>query len=231
MNIERKLEYFTKIIDKEVESRKYETRIQMGTDIESRLAQAEAQAKVEADAGYEAQTGAITKIMNKRITEAETTSRRSLSHLQERLTAQLFDYIKDDIISFTKSADYGLYLISSIQAIQAASRHEFRYVQLAPADIHLSEAIESATGLIAEEGDEANLGGFKLLSQSRGISQDHTLQARLTKARQEFAQEIMPHVIMQNIPHTSDLITDSTSDLITGSITDSTSGSIAKEEI
>jgi len=190
MNIEKKLEYFTAAIDREVESKKRQARKQMAADADKDISAAVAASEAEALAQNQPQIQAIQKAMNKRINEAETEARRSLINLQERLVAQLFDGIKAEVISFTQSPEYESLLISNIQAATAISRHSYTYIQLAPRDMSLAEKIQAATGLTPEVGDDSFIGGFKLQTESRNIIQEHTLSASLTEARKEFSAEL-----------------------------------------
>jgi len=190
MNSDKKLEYFTEAIDREVESKKRKARQQMTAQHKDEVSQAATEAKAEANTQNQAQIQAIQKVMNKRITEATTEARRSLSNLRERLTAQLFDQVKAEIVAYTQSPEYENFLVNSAKAAQSQSRDPYTFIQLTPEDMHLGEAIQKATGLTPEPGDASILGGFKLLTENRGKGAEFTLSARLTAARQDFAKEL-----------------------------------------
>ncbi|MCL2528026.1 MAG: hypothetical protein FWE42_06340 [Defluviitaleaceae bacterium] len=194
MNTEKKLEYFTEAITKEVETKKRQARRQMAQDSDRDISHAVTAFEAEALAQNQPQIQAISKVMNKRITDAETEARRSFVYLQERLVLQLFDEIKGDIVSFTQSPEYESYLISSIQTAIKQSSQAYTFVQLSPQGMHLGSAVEKATGLMPEQGEESFIGGFRLFTENRTKMQDHTIAARLAEARQEFATELM-HLI------------------------------------
>jgi len=190
MSIERKLEFFNKAIAQEVESRKREAFHELTAVTNDEITAALNAAAEEAQIQTQVQMQAIQKIMNKRISVAQAEARRNLATLRERLTAQLFDRIKEDLVAFSKSDEYKAFLISYVKAGQDASHHPFAFVQLTPSDMHLGEAIQEATDLEPEEGDENMLGGYKLISQNRGKVLEATFSARLTQARQEFIKEL-----------------------------------------
>jgi len=190
MNAEKKLECFIKIINKEVKSRKSQARHQMTATANEEITQAVTASSAEANAQTQAQLHTIQKIMNKRITAAQTESRRGLATLRERLTAQLFDQVKADIIAFANSPEYENYMVESIQKAQAQARSPYVFIQLAPNNTNLYDTIQNATGLTPEQGDENMLGGFKLLTENRSKGHEHTLSARLTDARQRFSEEL-----------------------------------------
>ena len=189
MNTEKKLEYFTEAINKEVESKKRNARHEMAASFEAEVSKAVAQTQAETDAQVNAQKQAIKRAGNIRINEAETEARRSLSTLTERLTAQLFDAVKTDIINFTKSPQYETYLIETVRSI--LTKFPYKYIQLSSQDTHLEGAIKDATGLTVEFTEECIIGGFRLLSENRSKITEHTIQARLTQARQEFSAKLL----------------------------------------
>ena len=195
MNTEKKLEYFTQAITREVESKKRQARQQLTNDFNAAVYDAVTQAEAEAQAIITAEAQAIERANNKRITEAATESRRNLSALQENLTTQLFDEIAADITAFIKSSEYENYLINSIQSALAKSRHPYKYVQLPPDHAHLSNPIQNATSLITEQGEASMIGGFKLLTASRDKAVDQTFQSRLADIRQEFATQVAQSLV------------------------------------
>ena len=190
MNTEKKLEYFTEAITKEVENKKHHIRRQMAAEMSAAVSQAIAKASAEAEAQVASCSQAIQKAINKRITEAQTQARRDLVALRESLITRLFDGIKADIISFTNSDAYESFLINNIQAALAQSKHPYTYVQLTPSDMRLSHAIQDATGLTPEPGEEQDLGGFKLLSANRGKVTEYTFRSRLVSAMEAFSAEV-----------------------------------------
>ena len=190
MNIEKKLEYFTEAIAREVESKKRRARQQMANDFNSAVSDGVARAKAEAEEQITAEKQEIEKAVNKRITEATTKSRRALATLREDLTEQLFVDIATDIHAFTHTPEYENYLISSIQAAQANSKHPYKFVQLTPYDMRLSDTIQIATGLTPEQAEANILGGFRLLSENRDKASEYTFQSGLAEAKHEFATQL-----------------------------------------
>ena len=190
MNIERKLEFFTNAVNQEVESRKREASHRLTASANGEITTALKNATEEARMQTQAQMQTIEKIMNKRVSTAQAEARRNLVNLRERLTAQFFDKVKEDVIAFTQSDEYKTYIIENVKKVQEASRYPFAFIQLTPTDMHLGEAIQEVTDLTPEEGDANMLGGFKLISQNRGKILEATFSSRLTQARQEFAHEL-----------------------------------------
>jgi len=186
MTKEKKLGYFTQAIAREVESRKRQARYKMAAEFSGEITAAVEAAKEDAAAQNQAQVQAIQKIMNRRVSEAKAESRRALSGLRERLTARFFEQVKAELISFTKTKEYETYLINKIQAAQANSRYQYTFVQLTPSDMHLAEAIKTATDITPEEGDASMIGGFKLLTQNRAKGLEMSIASQLTDAKQEF---------------------------------------------
>jgi len=190
MSVEKKLEYFTQAIEKEVEHKKRQARQQMTAEVNEEVQAAVAEAKAEAQIQIQTQLQAIEKANNKQISEAITETRRSYITLRERLTANLFDQVKTHVCDFTKSPEYEAHLVKSIQTAIAKSKHQYQYVQLTPEDMAHAAPIQNATGLTPEPGSTDILGGFRLLTPSRGIVSEHTFSAGLTMARQEFSAEL-----------------------------------------
>ena len=187
MNIEKKLEYFTEAITREMETKKRQARRQMTDDFNAEVISQTAQAEAEAAEQLAAEKQEIDRAHNRRITEASTESRRALSSLREKLTAGLFSDIAIEINAFTRSPEYEGFLIDSIKTAQTKSKHPYEYVQLTPADMHISTQIQIATNLTPEQGEASAIGGYKLLTANRSKAADHTFQSRLAEATQEFS--------------------------------------------
>ncbi|MCL2361387.1 MAG: V-type ATP synthase subunit E [Defluviitaleaceae bacterium] len=186
MSIERKMEYFNEAVNQEVESKKRKLQHEMTTAANDEITTALTTAAAEAQVQTLAQLQAIQKVMNKRISLAQAEARRTLATLRERLTAQLFDSIKEDIVAFTQSSEYESFLIASVKSAQDKSLHPYAILQLTPNDMHLGETMQEATGLTPEPEDENMLGGYKLVTENRSKILEFTLSARLSQARQEF---------------------------------------------
>ena len=186
MNHEKKLEYFAEAIAKEVESRKLKARKQMAEDMDQAITIAVAEADTKAEQYILNETQAMQKTGNKRISEAQAQARYALASLREDLNTRLLEDVKADIDTLTKSDGYKSYIINSIQTAVANSKHSFIYIQLTPGDMRLGPAVREATGLTPEEGDDSDLGGFKLLTANRGIEADFTFKSRLLSASEDF---------------------------------------------
>jgi len=182
MNTDKKLEYFTQAISKEIESKKRTARKQMANEMNEAIAHAVAQAETEAADQIQAQHQLAQKANNKRVSQAQAQARRDLAALREQLTAQLFEGIQADIQAFTLTPGYEDFLIESIKLAQSQVKHNFTYVQLPPGTSHLSQKIQEVTGLTPEPGDENDIGGYKLLTENRNMTVDNTFKARIASA-------------------------------------------------
>ena len=189
------LQYFTQAISDEVEAKKHLARRQMTVHIDEAVSQGVAQAEAEAETQITAAKQSIHKSGSKRKAEAIAQSRRNITTLTEHLTNQLFDEIKTDIIAFIHSHEYKDFLINSIQATLAKSRHPFAFVQLP--QFELAGAIQEATGLTPEPGHESDIGGFRLLSADRGKAMDCTFRLQLSRAIETFLTELNSKGIAQ----------------------------------
>ncbi|MCL2378940.1 MAG: hypothetical protein FWC77_07425 [Defluviitaleaceae bacterium] len=188
MNPEKKLEYFTEAITKEVESKKRAARRQMTTDMNAAVAQAVAEAEAEAERRIISEEKTITKAGNKQVSEAKSQARRALQLLREELTAKLFEEITSDITAFTLSNEYESVLLGSIQAAISQSKHSFTYIQLPQGSLQLGPIIQEATGLTPEPGEETDIGGFRLISSSRVVVIDCTFKSRIESAVEAFGK-------------------------------------------
>ena len=194
MNTEKKLEYFTQAIAKEVESKKRQERQRLAAQLAEAVQAAQAQAETKAKEQIAACRQAIQKICNRRITEARTQARSSLATLRQSLTAQLFDDIKAHVTSYTHSHEYENYLIENIQSALAKSKHSFTYVQLSPGDMRLASVIHDATRLTPELGEDGDIGGFRLLSANRGIAAEYRFRYRLASVMEAFSMELIKYI-------------------------------------
>jgi len=167
---EKKLKYFAEAIANEVESKKRKARREMAAQMEEAISRAVAEAQAKAEAQIAASEQEILKANNKRIAEARTEARRELAALREKLTAALLSDINTDLAALTHEPAYESFLIDSVQATQAQSRHNFTYIQLPPSNMHLAATVQEATNLIPEADEDIDIGNYRLLSANRNIA-------------------------------------------------------------
>jgi len=190
VNIEKKLEFFANAVTREAESKKRQARQQITDDFNAGVLGAIAEAEAGAIKRIAAEKQTIEKASNKCITESATQARSLLATLRESLTNRLFDDITADVIAFCRSPEYESYLINSIQAAYAKSKHPYEHIQLAPEDMRLSDSIQKATGLSPEQGDASIIGGFRLLTANRGMAAEYTFRSGIDEVKQEFSIQL-----------------------------------------
>jgi len=175
----KKIDYFTETINREVNAKKSKAKHQLANSlsqkVSARISAAEAKLQVQAAA----EKRELAHSINRQISQMQFEEKNKFIDMRDRCIAQLFEDVRGDLRYFTQSPEYEPFLVEQIN--KAKESHDFAIVQIAPADMHMAEKINSATGLIVEEGDENYIGGFLLLTEDRKIRIDRTFKTRLAE--------------------------------------------------
>jgi vacuolar-type H+-ATPase subunit E/Vma4 len=122
----------------------------------------------------------IELVKNKEAAAAFNYSKRMLIELRVQLTDALFNNVKEDLLIFTETPDYPIYLQNKLSA---SNNGLFAYIQLMERD---KEKIQ--TDLSVEISEEDFIGGFKLISEDRRLLADYTLLAAWYEQRTHFPE-------------------------------------------
>ncbi|MCL2215695.1 MAG: hypothetical protein FWB91_01615 [Defluviitaleaceae bacterium] len=178
MNTEKKLQYFTEAIAREVEARQRRARHQAANDLSEETASALESAESRAHFQLEATRRKLLREANKKIAAATTGARANFAAKRKSLFERLTAEAAEELESFTRSPEYEDYLIKSIaQAQEERGFADGALLKLHPRDMHFAEKIRQTTGLNATEGDENYIGGFVL--ESAASRADYTFKTRL----------------------------------------------------
>lgn len=173
---EKKLQYFTDAINREIQTKRKHARHQVANDLSNQTASALEAAENRAEFQREATRRKLWRESNKKIASATAEARANLAAKRESLKNQLLNEAAKDLRAFAEnSPEYETYLIERIT--QAQEWRSFSSVKLRPQDMHYAEAIRQATGFSPEEGEADYIGGFVL--QSATSRADYTFKARL----------------------------------------------------
>jgi len=181
-NVERKLKYFTDIIQREVEIQKKHATHKIANEISKSVAAALSTAEIKSHIRIESVRREIGRTTNKKIALATAVLKSQYANKRNELVNQLFDAVKIDLLDFTRSTKYTDYILTKINA----TKKGFSFVIICPRDMHLAELILKETGLVAENGTTDIVGGFVLVAKNRRVQADYTFKTRLETAKKEF---------------------------------------------
>jgi vacuolar-type H+-ATPase subunit E/Vma4 len=173
---EKKLEYFSDVVAREVENRRRRARHQLANNLSEHHAKAIEAAHEKINSRVEAMRLDLSRKANKKISEATTSARAKYNSQRELLSIKLHEDVARELKKFSQSDEYENYLIERILAAKAKWNFNDGAVKLRPSDMVFADAIREATGLSPEEGDDF-MGGFIL--QNENAKGDYTFDARL----------------------------------------------------
>jgi len=179
---ERKLKYFTEVIQREVETQKKHATHKIANEISNSVATALSTAEIKSHIRIESVRREIGRTTNKKIAMATAVFKSQYVNKRDELVNRLFEDVKIDLLDFTRSTKYSDYILQKINA----TKKGFSIVVLCPRDMHLSELILKETGLTTESGKNDIIGGFVLIAKNRRVQVDYTFKTQLEIARKEF---------------------------------------------
>jgi len=181
---ERKLEYFSDIIMREVEKKKNDANFKLAAELrQHNSATLEITARDNKQA-LQAKQDQIQQQANRQITTAKVRAMAQYVQTRNQQTDLLFIAVMAQLAQFTQQTEYETYLIACINKMKNISN--FTIVKLSPLDMRLEETIKTATGLTPETGDDNFIGGFILLNENRTIQIDYTFKTRLAIIKKDF---------------------------------------------
>jgi vacuolar-type H+-ATPase subunit E/Vma4 len=192
MKIEKKYELFTRIVMAEVDAKNKASAKESESAFSSAVNDAVRTARQNAEVLLRSERYAVETMRRQKKAAAEADAKKEMIALRERLTEELFAEITAKVREFTESPAYPDYLAEHIAAANEGKNYGF--VCLMPRDSHLADRILRMTGLVDEyasgkkrpDQPEDFIGGFRLISRDRRSLADHTLLARIERARENF---------------------------------------------
>ena len=178
MNYEKKLQYFTDVIFREIATKKQRIKHQAANSISKETATAIEAAEDRVNFQIEAAKRKLWRDVNIKVSAATKEARRILAAKRNAISGALMQEVAAELITFTQTPGYESYLISRITQARKKGR-DFTTVKLTPRDMRFAGAIRQATGLSPVAGDGDYIGGFVL--QSTSSRADHTFKTRLEK--------------------------------------------------
>ena len=182
---EKKIKYFTEVIQREVETQKKHATHKIANEISKSVAAALSTAEIKSHIRIESVRREIGRTANKKITMATAVFKSQYVSKRDELVNHLFEGVKIDLLDFTRSTKYVDYMLQKIHA----TKKGYSFVVLCPRDMHLAESILKETGLTAESGKNEAIGGFILITKNRRVQVDYTFKTRLETARREFSYD------------------------------------------
>jgi vacuolar-type H+-ATPase subunit E/Vma4 len=175
MSAERKLEYFTEVISREVELKKRRAKHQLANDISKNIAGVISSTEEKINAREQAKRRELTRKANKEIALATNRAKAKFNSFQNSLHKKIYFEILEELKLFTQSPKYEQYLIERMNE----KKSNFSVVKLCQRDMHFAAAIQKATGLTPEAVEDDYIGGFIL--QSGRMLADYTFITRVKK--------------------------------------------------
>ncbi len=185
MRVEEKITALEKMAVAAAEAKKRQAADEMDGRFKSMVDEAVRDEERKAGETVRAERYKIEREMNKRLVDASGGAKREFITWRDGLTEDLLTDVLQDLRLFTSSPEYEKFLADKIKA--AAQTGKYEAVQLTPEDMRYAEAIETASGLKAEQAPDDFIGGFRLISAGRRAVSDHTLAGRFNEQRLNFS--------------------------------------------
>jgi vacuolar-type H+-ATPase subunit E/Vma4 len=175
----KKLEYFAQIIEREVELKKQRAKHRLANDLGEKAAEEIKKAEKIIYTYTEEKKRDLKRRANKKIAAATAEAKAAFNETRTMLNAKMLDGVSEKLKEFTQSAEYEIYLTERIRAARAVQGFHAGVVKLRPEDMRFAQAIHQATGLTPVTGENDYAGGFILQSKNEKIKADYTFKTQL----------------------------------------------------
>lgn len=143
---------------------------------------------------FEKIQSAVTDIRrenNEKVLMAEVNARRELFSEREKIIDNVFNEVKERLSEFTKTEEYGKWLVKRIEAAAEETGSGNKTVYVRSEDEQLLKCLindisDKGGKIEIKKTDENIIGGVKVLNNERGIIADYTFDEILAGKKNDF---------------------------------------------
>jgi len=181
--IERKLDYFSNIMNHKVEKQRQRTRYEIEHALQLTATKTIEKAERRNKILQKTRQREIEYDINRQIAQAKLHALTQFTQIRKHQVGELLSSVQAQLLLFTQSDEYEKYIVDSVLKTQDI----YTIIKLSPHDMRLGAKIKSATARVVETGESGYIGGFMLLNSTRTVQVDYTFKTRLEKAMEEFS--------------------------------------------
>lgn len=177
----KKINKFISAINKDAETRRRRIEAEVEKFNETELEKAKNEALHEAYRLIQRERVRTRNKISVEYSQKETAQRRELIDKRNKITESVFDDARKKLTDFTGTPEYKTWLKDKISEGLKIISGDDTQLRLCRRDVSLSTELEKTVGSLAEivPDDEIGIGGYKLVSISKGKIIDDTLESRL----------------------------------------------------
>jgi len=181
MNVEKKLESFSRIIFNEAESQREAILAEYEADYEKSLEEAKKEAAMRSEREISHEAESIKRNQNREIFQASDSAKKAAVELRNQLIENLFKDVEMDLRAYAGSAEYADALRSRVLA--RLCDYPDAVFHVVERDIKtIDDICPGRTGVIPDEA----IGGFVMLLPERNAREDCTFLAGMENERAAF---------------------------------------------
>lgn len=186
MNIEEKLQHFTKVIlegvNEECEKSLAEYKKELDWKFETHKEQHLKEAKVKENALRDA----VEKKTSKEYTMEQLHIKRKINHKQNEIKAKLFAQVEEELKKFRETEEYRELLVREIKsAIEFAGKSAL-IVYVGVDDEELAKDLSKMLKVPIEISDNITKGGMRAEIPRKNILIDNTFETKISEAKEKF---------------------------------------------
>lgn len=186
MTIEHKLKHFEEICTRDAAGQ-YEKMIADCTACqESVLKDHMELAEKQAAARLEAETEAIRRETNKKLSVNQIAIRRIYSQKQEELKGKIFSELRDRLARFMETPGYDAMLKAQIRKAKQFAGAEEIHIYIDPTDQEKQALLSMETGCDIRVSRYPFLGGTRAVIASKNVLIDNSFETKLKEAQESF---------------------------------------------
>ena len=128
---------------------------------------------------------------SKEMAARETDLKRHLLEKRQKITDDIFQRAREQLVEFTKTDLYADFLKKSVEQFAKALQQQDSVIFIKPADEKYEEIIRGAFqhSCSFQPSDSIHIGGIKARNESMGLLADNTLDTLLESQREWFEEQ------------------------------------------
>ena len=190
MTTEEKLQHFLSFCMEDARTRSAKMLDEYTAALEETFAEHQKDAKARARQQVAMEREQMEREINKRLSLEQIGIKREFGKKQDELKEKLFAELKERLVEFMKTTEYGRLLEKQVQEATELAGKEFMTIYLTPEDEEKAKSLKFPASADIRISEYSFMGGIRAVIPSRHILIDNSFESRLEEEKRDFRFDI-----------------------------------------
>lgn len=190
MTIEEKMEHFKSVSLENASNKSNDILTAYKKSLDEQFEKHKEDAIADSKAVQEAKLSAIKLEAKRELSKAQAEVKRTVTTHQNKLQADIFALVNEQIHKYKKTEDYKLLLIKQIKTVLEDFNDTEVIFYIDPSDQALLDTLNNETGAHIQISQTSFIGGTKAIIDSKNMLVDNSFKTKLTEEQEKFTISI-----------------------------------------